>query len=79
MTTQTDPRLEHRYIDVCNGDADGLCAIVQWRLHEPRAATLVTGLKREIALLSGVQAAVGDTQPSGSVAPARSRREGALF
>ena len=37
--------------DVCNGDADGLCAVVQWRLAHPAEAVLVTGLKREIALL----------------------------
>lgn len=46
--------------DVCNGDADGLCAVVQWRLQTPAAATLVTGLKREIALLERVQARPGD-------------------
>lgn len=48
------------HIDVCNGDADGLCAVVQWRLHEPLAARLVTGLKRDIELLERVQAASGD-------------------
>ncbi|WP_296485661.1 hypothetical protein [Rhodoferax sp.] len=48
------------HIDVCNGDADGLCALVQWRLHEPRSARLITGLKREIELLQKVQAAQGD-------------------
>jgi len=48
------------YIDVCNGDADGLSAVVQWRLHEPLAARLVTGLKRDIELLDRVQAAPGD-------------------
>ena len=26
------------YIDEYNGDADGLCAVVQCRLHEPQAA-----------------------------------------
>jgi len=46
--------------DVCNGDADGLCAVVQWRLHDPSPATLTTGLKREIALLDRVQASAGD-------------------
>ena len=46
--------------DVCNGDADGLCAALQWRLYEPAPATLVTGLKREIALLERVRAGVGD-------------------
>lgn len=47
-------------IDVCNGDADGLCAVVQWRLNAPQPARLVTGLKRDIALLERVQAAAGD-------------------
>lgn len=49
-----------RPIDVCNGDADGLCAVVQWRLHRPGNATLVTGLKRDIALLDRVEAGPGD-------------------
>ncbi len=49
-----------RHIDVCNGDADGLCAVVQWRLHEPLAASLVTGLKRDIELLDRVQTGPGD-------------------
>jgi hypothetical protein len=49
-----------RRFDVCNGDADGLCATVQWRLHAPTTATLVTGLKREIALLERVPAQAGD-------------------
>lgn len=46
--------------DVCNGDADGLCATVQWRCHEPAQAQLITGLKRDIALLAQVQAKAGD-------------------
>jgi hypothetical protein len=49
-----------RQIDVCNGDADGLCAVLQWRLETPSPATLVTGLKRDIALLERVQAGPGD-------------------
>ena len=49
-----------RHIDICNGDADGLCAVLQWRLHAPGEASLVTGLKRDIALLDRVQAAPGD-------------------
>jgi hypothetical protein len=44
---------EGRY-DVCNGDADGLCAVRQWRLHEPRPAVLITGLKRDTDLLAKV-------------------------
>ncbi|WP_449370297.1 hypothetical protein [Thiomonas sp.] len=49
-----------RQIDVCKGDADGLCAVVQWRLATPAQAELVTGLKRDIALLDRVQAGPGD-------------------
>jgi hypothetical protein len=49
-----------RQIDVCNGDADGLCAVVQWRLAHPGPAELVTGLKRDIELLERVQAGPGD-------------------
>ncbi|MDP9602670.1 UNVERIFIED_ORG: hypothetical protein J2W38_002457 [Variovorax paradoxus] len=49
-----------RRFDVCNGDADGLCAAVQWRLHDPGQAELVTGLKRDITLLGRVPARVGD-------------------
>ena len=44
----------HRF-DVCNGDADGLCAALQWRLHERLPATLQPGLKRDIALLERVR------------------------
>jgi hypothetical protein len=47
-------------IHVCNGDADGLCAAVQWLMHEPGSVTLVSGLKRERALLGRVQAKAGD-------------------
>lgn len=49
-----------RFIDVCNGDADGLCAVVQWRLAHPARSELVTGLKRDIELLERVQAGPGD-------------------
>ncbi len=46
--------------DVFNGDADGICALQQLRLAEPRDAELVTGLKREIDLLRRVLPADGD-------------------
>ncbi|MGA7981673.1 MAG: acetyltransferase [Chromatiaceae bacterium] len=48
------------YVDVFNGDADGICALQQLRLAEPRASTLVTGVKRDIALLGRVDAGDGD-------------------
>jgi hypothetical protein len=46
--------------DIFNGDADGLCALRQLRLHEPLEAELVTGVKREIALVGRVRAHAGD-------------------
>lgn len=48
------------YFDVFNGDADGICALHQWRLVQPQESTLVTGVKRDIALLKQVHADVGD-------------------
>lgn len=52
--------LEMACYDVFNGDADGICALQQLRLQEPRDACRVTGLKREIDLLRRVEAAAGD-------------------
>jgi hypothetical protein len=49
-----------KHFDVANGDADGLCALHQLRLAEPAEAVLVTGVKRDIALLERVQAQRGD-------------------
>ena len=46
--------------DVFNGDADGICALTQLRLAEPRNATLITGVKRDIELLQQVTAQAGD-------------------
>jgi hypothetical protein len=46
--------------DVFNGDADGICALIQLRKAEPLHATLVTGVKRDINLLARVDAASGD-------------------
>lgn len=46
--------------DVFNGDADGICALLQLRLAEPRTAILVTGVKRDIGLLQRVNAQAGD-------------------
>ena len=48
-------------IDVFNGDADGLCALHQLRLAEPRDGTLITGVKRDIDLVKQVQAQPGDS------------------
>jgi hypothetical protein len=48
------------FYDIFNGDADGICALQQLRLEEPRQSVLVTGVKRDILLLDRVAAAAGD-------------------
>jgi hypothetical protein len=47
-------------IDVFNGDADGICALTQLRNAAPADSVLVTGVKRDIALLEKVDARAGD-------------------
>ena len=49
------------HYDVFNGDADGICALQQLRLAEPIESTLITGVKRDIALLERVDAHAGDS------------------
>jgi len=49
------------FIDVFNGDADGLCALHQLRLNNPQDSTLITGVKRDIALVKQVRCNAGDT------------------
>ncbi|MBI3771727.1 MAG: acetyltransferase [Gammaproteobacteria bacterium] len=48
------------HYDVFNGDADGICALQQFRLAFPAASTLITGVKRDISLLKRVKAVPGD-------------------
>lgn len=61
------------HFDVFNGDADGLCALQQLRLSAPRESVLVTGVKRDIALLARVPAQPGDTVTVLDVSMARNR------
>ncbi|MDN3652669.1 DHH family phosphoesterase [Thalassotalea ponticola] len=53
------------YYDVFNGDADGIIALLQWRLAYPvtdgQQHMLVTGVKRDIALLGKFEARQGDS------------------
>ena len=49
------------HFDVFNGDADGICSIVQLRLAHPRESHFVTGAKRDVALLERVHAGPGDS------------------
>ena len=46
--------------DVFNGDADGICSLIQLRRAEPIESVLVTGVKRDINLLKCVEAEAGD-------------------
>jgi len=48
------------YIDIFNGDADGICALTQLRNAEPRQSTLITGVKRDIALVAKANVTAGD-------------------
>ncbi|WP_218568958.1 DHH family phosphoesterase [Pseudomonas sp. 2FE] len=58
-----------------NGDADGLCALQQLRLAEAPQALLVTGVKRDIALLRRVQAGNGDRVTVLDIAHQQNREE----
>lgn len=49
------------YIDVFNGDADGICSLIQLRIANPKNTQLVTGIKRDINLLKQVDAMTGDS------------------
>lgn len=46
--------------DLFNGDADGICALIQLRKAEPLESALITGVKRDINLLANVHGAPGD-------------------
>jgi hypothetical protein len=50
-----------KFYDIFNGDADGICALHQLRLEEPRDAELVTGVKRDIGLVARINAQTGDS------------------
>ena len=48
------------FIDIFNGDADGICSLIQLRLADPRDSRLVTGVKRDIALVGKAAIEAGD-------------------
>ncbi|HEY9036678.1 MAG TPA: DHH family phosphoesterase [Pseudomonadales bacterium] len=47
-------------IDIFNGDADGICALLQLRLAQPVQSRLVTGVKRDIELVASADIQSGD-------------------
>ena len=61
------------FFDVCNGDADGLFALRQWRLAHPQDSIVVTGIKRDIDLLSRVEATADDQVAVFDIAISRNR------
>ena len=46
--------------DIFNGDADGICSLIQLRLSSPKQSTLITGVKRDIQLLAGLEVEKND-------------------
>lgn len=61
------------HFDVFNGDADGIIALLQLRLAEPKASTLVTGVKRDIQLLDKVVASSGDSVTALDISMAKNK------
>lgn len=46
--------------DLFNGDADGIIALLQLRLEQPKETQLITGVKRDINLLGKIEAKADD-------------------
>ena len=61
--------------DVFNGDTDGIFAWHQLRLVHPRDATIVTGVKRDVGLVSRVNAGDGDLVTVMDVSHAKNRKD----
>ena len=61
------------HFDAFNGDADGICALHQLRLAQPRDSVLVTGVKRDVALLQRVPAEPGDSVTALDISVAANR------
>ncbi|CAK2070998.1 DHH family phosphoesterase [Vibrio crassostreae] len=55
------------HYDVFNGDADGIIALLQLRLSEPRETVLITGVKRDIKLVSQVVTQIMEPGKQGDV------------
>jgi single-stranded DNA-specific DHH superfamily exonuclease len=62
-----------RHFDVFNGDADGICSLHQLRLAAPVDSILISGPKRDIALLQRVDAQAGDRVTALDISAATNR------
>lgn len=49
------------HYDIFNGDADGICSLIQLRLADPKDSTVITGVKRDIKLLAKANLTNGDS------------------
>jgi hypothetical protein len=49
------------HYDIFNGDADGICSLIQLRLAAPKDSTVITGVKRDIKLLAKANLTDGDS------------------
>ncbi|WEM41565.1 DHH family phosphoesterase [Photobacterium sp. DA100] len=49
------------HYDIFNGDADGIIALLQLRLAQPKESKLITGVKRDIKLVKQAKAVAGDS------------------
>ncbi|MEZ8879391.1 MULTISPECIES: hypothetical protein [Vibrio] len=56
------------HYDVFNGDADGIIALLQLRLNEPKETVLITGVKRDIKLVSQVVSKLAEQGDQADVA-----------
>ena len=64
------------HFDVFNGDADGICSMIQLRLADPQPdAMVVTGPKREIELVGRVVPQAGDVVTVCDISLARNQDE----
>ena len=61
------------HFDAFNGDADGICALHQVRLADPQDTVLVSGVKRDIALLQRIDAHAGDAVTALDISVAENR------
>ena len=55
------------HYDVFNGDADGIIALLQLRLNEPKESVLITGVKRDIKLVTQVVTQIMEPGKQGGV------------
>lgn len=61
------------HYDIFNGDADGIIALLQCRLAQPKKSTLVTGIKRDINLVAKIEVNAEDSLTVLDVSMAKNR------